>query len=306
MPAMLTHDRFAAARAFIAGHARPLDAALYRHRFEGGEAGAILAALVPFQNPDGGFGHGLEPDIATPASTAIATSVGLRTLRRAGVDAGHPMVAGAARWLESHVADGVWPIIGPEVDQAPHAPWWGWSNELADSWNGFRWNPTAEILADLYRFRAAVPALFLDAVEARMRRSIREADVIEGAYDLRCATILAETPEAPADLREALANLLVRSVRQHDPDDEHAPVLDLAPTPQSLLAPVLEGRIDHAAEVLIDGQQDDGGWSPFWDWAFVDEAAWARAKADWRGGLTRLALESLAGHGRIEGLAAAA
>lgn len=51
---------------------------------------------------------------------------------------------------------------------------------------------------------------------------------------------------------------------------------------------------------LIAAQADDGGWTPFWDWGFVDAKAWAKAKADWRGQLTREALEVLLAYGRVE------
>lgn len=300
MAARLSSDRFAAAQAFMHAQAEPLDLALWRQSFEGGSGQAALDALAPFQNPDGGFGHGLEPDLSTPASSAIATSVGLRHLRRAGAPADHPMVAATARWLTANVQDGVWPIIDAHVDDAPHAPWWAYDAELPDRWQGFRFNPTAEILAHLYDFRAGVPDLLIAAVEDRMRRSVAEFELITGAYDLRCATILAEAPGVPGDLLTRLKALLLRSIAAHDAADEHAPALDLAPRPDSLLAEPLKDRLEMAAVALVAGQTADGGWSPFWDWGFVDEAAWSQAKKAWRGGLTRLAVEALAAHGRVE------
>ncbi|MGA0600452.1 hypothetical protein ACO2Q3_07065 [Caulobacter sp. KR2-114] len=300
MPARLTSDRFAAAQAFMHAQADPLELALWRLSFEGGERQPVLDALAPFQNPDGGFGHGLEPDLSTPASSAIATSVGLRHLRRAGAPAAHPMVAGALRWLAANIEDGVWPIIDARVDDAPHAPWWAYDSDLAQRWQGFRFNPTAEILAHLYHFRDGAPADLIAAAEARMRRTVGEFALIDGAYDLRCAALLAEAPGVPQDLREALSALLLRSVVRHDAADEHAPALDLAPRPDSLLAGPLKDQLEPAAAALVDGQTADGGWSPFWDWGFVDEAAWAKAKKTWRGSLTRLAVEALAAHGRVD------
>jgi hypothetical protein len=300
MTARLSRDRFEAARAFIRSEARPLDQALWSLAFDGGTGEAVVAALAPFQNPDGGFGHGLEPDLATPASSAIATSVGLRHLRRVGAAADHPMVGAALGWLAANITDGVWPIIDAHVDDGPHAPWWGFDAALADRWLGFVFNPTAEILSALYGFADGAPAGLIEAAEARMRRTVAETTVITGAYDLRCAVILADTPAAPADLRAGLSDLLLRSVGGHDAQDEHAPALDLAPSPDSLLAGALADQIEPAAAALIAGQQEDGGWLPFWDWAFVDAAAWAKAKQAWRGTLTRLAAEALSAHGRVE------
>lgn len=303
MTAILSRESFRKGCAFVEGEGRALDAALLSHRLGGGGgAQAAKAALAAYQNPDGGFGHGLEPDLATPASSAIATSVGLRILNGLGAAAADPMVAAALGWLDRSFdrEAGVWPIITEAVDQAPHAPWWSWSKDLAENWNGFRFNPSAELLGYLYAWRDGVAPDLLAAAEASMRRTLAATPVIEGAYDLKCAARLAETAGLPDDLRQLLAALVVRSATDHDPDDEHLPVLELAPTPASLLAAPLAGRLGPAADALVAAQQDDGGWTVFWDWSFVDAEAWAKAKRDWRGAVTRDALETLSAWGRVE------
>jgi hypothetical protein len=213
------------------------------------------------------------------------------------------MAQAALGWLERNFDSdaGVWPTITAAVDEAPHAPWWEWSKDLADSWSGFRFNPSAELLAYLYVWRSHASAQLLEAAEARMRRTVAETPLIEGAYDLKCAVRLAEAPGVPDDLRQPLTALVIRSALAHDPDDPHGALLELAPTPASLLATPLADRLDAACAALIGAQQPDGGWAPFWDWSFVDEAAWSRAKRDWRGWLTREAIEALRAWGRVEG-----
>jgi hypothetical protein len=303
MTVLLSNSGFHKACAFVEGEGRALDAALLRYNLGTGAAEAVLTALAAYQNPDGGFGHGLEPDMASPASSALATSVGLRLLRSIDADGGQPMVAGALAWLEKTFDwnAGVWPIITAAVDEAPHAPWWAWSKDLAENWNGFRFNPSAELLGYLYAYRPSASAKLLSAAEARMRRTIADTDVIEGAYDLKCAARLAETPGVPDDLRQPLSELVIRSAVAHDPDDEHFPALELAPTPKSLLAAPLAERMAPAADALIAAQEEDGGWLFFWDWSFVDATAWAKAKRDWRGSLTRDTIEALRAWGRVEG-----
>ena len=301
MPATLSSDRFQAARGFVLDRGRPLDAAMLRLSLGEGGPDAVLEALAPFHNQDGGFGHGLEPDLRTPASTAIATSVGLRVLVRAAAPASHPMVRGAIGWAAANIdaGDGVWPIVGPEVDLAPHAPWWNYSDDLAANWNGFRFNPTAEILAHLYVWREAVPAGVLSAAEAGLARTLAEDQPIEGAYDLKCAVRLAERGGLPPALQDGLDALLRRSIAAHDAGDEHASPFDYAPTPRARLADTVSD-IEPAIVALIAAQQPDGGWPLFWDWAFVDAAAWAEAERDWRGQVTRDAIETLLAWGRLE------
>ncbi len=303
----LSSKAFAKARSFVAETARPLDQALLAWRMGEGAPAAVFSALVGYQNDDGGFGHGLEPDLATPASSAIATSVGLRLLAQIDAPARHPTVRAALAWLEQafDAEAGVWPIIPAEVDLAPHAPWWRWSKDLADNWNGFRFNPSAELLGYLYRWREVAAPQLVTAAEAAMREALAEVRIIEGAYDLMCAARLAQAPGAPADLRKTLVERVVRSELARDPGDEHGSSLDLAPTPSSPFAEPLAARIDPAIDALIAAQDADGGWPLFWDWSFVDEAAWAKARADWRGLITRGALETLMAWRRVEAVAAA-
>lgn len=298
----LSRSRFEAARSFVETSGRPLDAALLSQRLGDADDDAVLGALVAFQNADGGFGHGLEPDTTSPASTAIATSIGLRYLTRLATPARRPTVIAAIEWLDGALdrERGVWPIVGQDVELAPHAPWWSWSEELAESWNGFRFNPTAEILAHLYSFGELAPAAMLECVEAGLRRTLAEVDLLDGAYDLKCAIRLAESDGAPPDLAQSLTALLRRSIAAQDAADEHGSPFDAAPTPASPFADLVDGRIEPAITGLIAAQDEDGGWTPFWDWSFVDAKAWVKAKAEWRGHLTRENLEVLLAYGRVE------
>jgi hypothetical protein len=75
---------------------------------------------------------------------------------------------------------GVWPIIGPEVDAAPHAPWWNFGPDLAATWNGFRFNPTADLLGTLIDYAELVPPDLLRDLQARMLANVRATDTLAG------------------------------------------------------------------------------------------------------------------------------
>lgn len=87
------------ARHYLLHHARPLEAARYRYHFEDGKAEVVLAALTVFRNEDGGFGKALEPDLRTPASSVLATSVAFQVLEEVGASADHPLVQGGLAYL---------------------------------------------------------------------------------------------------------------------------------------------------------------------------------------------------------------
>lgn len=60
---------FEKTRMFVYRNSRPLDIARWQYHFEDGSKEAVLTALAPYQNEDGGFGHALEPDSWNPNST---------------------------------------------------------------------------------------------------------------------------------------------------------------------------------------------------------------------------------------------
>lgn len=285
---------------FVEASARPLDQARLYHRIGRGGAEAVVAALAAYQNPDGGFGHGLEPDLATPASSAIATSAAIQALCEAGADCDEPMVRKTLAWLEGAFdwERGVWPIIGPDVDLAPHAFWWAWSTDLAERWNGFRFNPSIELLGALYAWRPAASARLIERAEQALLADLDAGRAPTGAYDIKCALRLVRTEAAPAAVKARVEAALRETIAALDAGDEHAPALELAPAPDAPLADLMAGRIDAALEDLLATQDADGGWTPFWDWSAVDAAAWAAAKQAWRGVLARHALEALLAYGK--------
>jgi hypothetical protein len=302
MTTRLSRPALDRAREFVAAKGRLLDAVLMQVALGEGSAADVYAALSPYQNKDGGFGHGLEPDLRTPASTAIVTSVGLQILRRIRAPGEHPMVEGAIGYLLQTLDrdQGVWPIVGPAVDEAPHAPWWSHGPDLAAAWNGFRFNPTAELLGALIEHKRLVPADLLAELEAKTLAAIEATPRLDGAYDLMAAWRLAETPGLAAPLSAAVTRLLEASLAAVAPDDPHVNFLELAPPVSGSLAPLVAPRFAQAADAAIAGQQPEGNWVPFWDWSETSTAGWFAAEADWKSLLTRRTVEVLAAHDRID------
>src|SRR5258708_30771428 len=92
--------RIADAETFIWLSARLVDRQRYSVLFKNGSPGDVVAALQPYQNPDGGFGHALEPDGRGPDSQPLHTHSALLMLDEIGrFDA--PMVSHALDYLAS-------------------------------------------------------------------------------------------------------------------------------------------------------------------------------------------------------------
>ena len=143
---------FEKARAFIYRNARPLDLARWQYHFENGSSEAVLRALSFYQNEDGGFGHGIEPDFLNPNSTPIATWAATEIISEIGlVDRSHPIIQGILRYLESGADFDAerqqWLNTVPTNNDHPHAIWWECNGVGEPSYN-----PTAALAAFILRY----------------------------------------------------------------------------------------------------------------------------------------------------------
>jgi hypothetical protein len=260
----------AAAETFIWSTARLVDRHRYAMLFAGGSPELVLAALTGYRNPDGGFGHALEPDLRCPGSQPGATLQALEILHEAGM-LDSDMGSDARAWVGSIAGpDGGVPSALPGFEAYPHAPWWTpepgsmltfglaavlhaggvsgdeWLARATDwCWRAieFEQHPSAYWL----KFACA----FLDSVpdEDRARLALR---ALASSVD---PTAIA--PEGGAE-GEALRPL------------------DLSPRPGSRSRElVTEAHVGDHLDAVQDGQQDDGGWMFDWPgWSPAQTSAW--------------------------------
>ena len=303
---IMTRESFAAARAYIMSRGRPVDRVRFSYHFEDGDSAPVLQALAAYQNEDGGFGHGLEPDLRTSASSAIATSTGLAILREVKAAAGEPLVADAIRYLlySYDAARSVWPIVPPAVEEAPHAPWWTFADSEAN-FDGFVVNPRAALVGHLYHFSPSQEMLapVSRSLLAHME-TIPDDDM--NMHDLLALLELAEADNVPAGIRDSVVDKLRRAAGHAvaaDPAqwaEYSLRPLQVAPSPDSLLAAAVDrAAVDANLDYEIERQSADGSWDLAWFWDFVDAAAWARAERDWKGYHAVNILRTLAAYGRL-------
>ena len=307
----LSLESFNQARHFLKTQARPLDRALFEHRFEGAPTGTVLSELAPFQNPDGGFGQALEPDLRSPSSSALATGIGLRLLKELGCSSDHPMVHRAVGYLlttfdpQRHV----WRVAPDDVNEYPHAGWWhDEEGGLARTFDGFRVIPRAELVGLLHHYASLVPAAWLaDLTE----RTVADVETIEtlgtgGGDTLVYALSLAETQELPGPLQERLSARIRSVVPQavsRDPGEWGTyciTPLKVAPSPASIVADLLGDALQMHLDYQIDQQTPAGTWDPVWSWGDAYPLAWEEARREWRGHLTLETLTSLRAFGRLK------
>ena len=287
-------NRLAAARSFMAGHARVLDRRRFELLFEGGDAEPVLAALSAYRNPDGGYGHGLEPDLRAPESQPAAALHAFEVFAEMA-----PVTARGAvelcDWLDTvALPDDGLPFALPVEDASGCAPFWAQADPQA-----FSLQITAIVAANANRVAAHDPAVaahpWLVRATSRCLAAIDALETAPAAYEFAFAVRLLD---AAYDRDDAAPGLLAR-LGEHVPDDGRLPVtggrpdetlwpLDLAPEPDRPARTILDETVVATdLERLAGEQEEDGGWS-------VDFQSFSPAAAlEWRGYATVRALTIL-------------
>ncbi|MEV3936301.1 hypothetical protein AB0K52_10025 [Glycomyces sp. NPDC049804] len=287
----LSKDAFAAAERYLVLNARRIDRARFDNRFDGGPAGPVVHAVRSHQNPDGGFGHAIEPDLRGASSQPQGVEAAFWALDDVGAFE-EAIVLAACAWLEANsTEDGGVPWVLPSVLDDERGPWWQPQGERPPA----ALNPTAPIVGLLHHHSVKHP--WLEPATEFCWRAIAGLDEV-GAYDAMCVLRFLERvhdrDRAAAEFERLSPSL--RASAALDPDEPghtHSP-LDLAPTPESMARSLFsEAEIDRHLDHLVDTQGAEGGWAPnFMMWTPV-------VAHEWGGYLTRATLTTLQAYGRI-------
>ena len=81
---ILPKSDFLKARDFILINARMIERRLFEFHFANGDKKGVFHSVYAYRNPDGGFGHGMEPDTASPESQPLFSIMALETLDEVG------------------------------------------------------------------------------------------------------------------------------------------------------------------------------------------------------------------------------
>ncbi len=117
---------------------RPLDYAKWKYLNNDASKEDVIKELLKYQNGDGGFGHGIEPDFLNPNTSPIGTWQATTYLKDLDMTGEEPIVKDILRYLESgfDFNGRMWLNTVPTNNIFPHAIWW------TDQEDNYSWNPT--------------------------------------------------------------------------------------------------------------------------------------------------------------------
>lgn len=285
------------AKDFIRQNARPPELAEFRCHLENGPAQALAEALKPYQNPDGGFGHALEPDNWNPHSSPISTNDAIGRLFAAGaLDKAGDMCQAMVRYLTSGQGFDAekqrWLFAIDTNKDAPHAVWW---EKQGDGISG--WNPTVSLAAFLVCMGAPGPwrGLVSEAFRDLGQPGEKSGDGAK-CYMLAWNLLkhygigdVVDLGRAQGLIRELLAGTVCQDTAKYG--------VEYAPTPSWFFFedspfrfPGAEPLIQAELDLLGRQQLEDGGFDITWQWYTPFEEAFKQARDWWR---PRVTLEKL-------------
>jgi hypothetical protein len=278
------------ARTFLLNNGRLLERRLFEFHFKSGSAEAVLAALRPYQNADGGFGNALEPDKRTPSSQPIDQEIALRVMDDVGFN--DAIVQRVCDWLTTATTDeGGVPFTLPTVKDAPHAPWWGTDDPHPPA----NINPTASIAGLLHKHGGR--HTWLGRATDYCWRVIETTDIEEPHALVATLTFLQHAPDRVraerAFERVAASVMKIVALDLNAQGYLHRP-LEFAPRLDSIARKLFNDDVIATNLDFVQAQQQaDGGWPIAWPTVSVTN------EMEYRGVVTLGALRMLRAWGRV-------
>lgn len=290
----------------IMNNARLLEQKLFEYHFEDANGEAVIEVLSQYQNNDGGFGHGLEPDFKLVSSSAMATSIGLGILSHFdNLELAQEMIRKAIRYLEETYDSNRrgWYAVPKEVNNFPHAPWWTYSDDIKMTVIDISWgNPTAELIGYLSRYRKYLESLNIQFLLEHTVNFLNQKKTFESEHELYC--FIRMYNEMGLEYKKMMEKVITLGVRQLINLNE-TEWINYVPTPLKFIEEgavdyfqISESDINRNLDYYIRILENNKRIEPNWQWGMY-EAEWNVAKREWTGIITLEALIKLRMFNRI-------
>lgn len=247
----------------------------------------VIQELKKYQNPDGGFGHALEPDIFMPDSNVVSTIQAIDILFEIEDSVfKDELVKSIVEYFESAYKESLngWELVPPEVDKYPHAVWWNYTDEFDDNYS--YGNPNPQIIGFLYENSHYLNKLDIDFLIKKVIHYI-QTDFPNEARKHNLLSCLHFYNYMPVDIQNKLKPILQTAV---DKELESTNWEEYVLEPYEILLVASDFLEDH--QKLLNKNIDycinklnKGLIKPNWNW-YQYESDFEEAKKMWTGRLT--------------------
>lgn len=304
---ILSEAIFNKLNSYMNKEARQLEKSIFNYYFNNSSSDNILDSLEAFQNSDGGFGQGIEPDFKLIQSSSMATSIGLRYLSKIdNSDRSKNMIAKAIEYLEATFDSerNGWYSVTSDVNNYPHAPWWEFKDDINMTIIDYSWgNPTAELIGYLYKYKEYLHKLDINLPVNYAINNLNKRTEFSSEHEIICYIRMYNAVDEEFSIQ--IIDKIKLAISQLINMDQ-SEWTNYVPTPLKFIEidsknyfGIEDEFINQNLDYLIDRLEEDGKILPVWQWdKYLEE--WEFAKIEWIGILTLEALLSLLKFNRIE------
>ena len=295
----LSRDNYLKARDFILTNARMIERRLFEFYFANGDMNGVFHAVYAYRNPDGGFGHGLEPDTASPESQPLFSIMALETLDEVGYLTKEIIIKDFMPYFKNITTEkgGVPWMFRPKSDYPCEGHF-----KTVKEWAAL--STTAPLLGVLEKYDIEIPWMKKaeEFVWSEFER-IQNKHVFCYLCVPRWLTFLINT-RSKEKANKRIGNLkkwiLADGVICNDKSDDGWGLygkpnsLNYANSTESILYSMFSKEtIESDLQTLIEKQKEDGRWDT---WYGISEGT----KLEWAGIQTLWALKTLKNYNKIE------
>jgi len=268
---------------WIETHARPLDLAFYEYIHHKGFKSTVIKALEKYQNADGGFAHGIEPDNLNPNSSAIQTAFAIEYIKQINLEDNHPMIKNTVKYLlDTLPDDGLYPAVVASNEDYPHAIWWDY-HEGECIWG---YNPSVALWAFIYKHhkQLSIKKLLVRAFMSFVNQPTNDmhelksfVDAYEFLYDLRDEFLTFPIFE------KILKKQLIETASMYNGYEREykATPLTFCSHPKQHVFDILKPMIDIELKDLIKALEEYDIWPIYFNWQQYPKS-YEEAKIIWQ------------------------
>lgn len=302
---MITQKQLHQIEKWLFANARPLEIAKWNLIFHKCAKSDLIDEMLKFQNVDGGFGNGFEPDIYAPDSSSVPSSEAIFLAQDYALDLEADWAKRLLDWYENTAKDtpAIWEGVPESLDEYPHAPWWGYTPNSPDS--RFKPYPNAVVASALLSGTSS-QRLLGEKIAERCVKFIFEDESFDW-YDTRSlqrlfnALLKLESPLITPEVITSMNSRVLRSVCIN-PDEWSgfaAQPLDSIESPNSYWYNLLEKEVQINLDYWESILTTDGYWPLNFSWGMDTEAAQSATRS-WLGYTAVKRIKTLKAFDRIE------
>jgi hypothetical protein len=263
----------------------------------------IIDELLKYQNADGGFGHGLEPDASTPSSSVLASDIAIEVLNEVSSPEKNAIIKKLVQYLISQYNEECksFEFVSKDVEEYPCAIWWtGDTNENFDYFN-----PTPEVVGFLYKNRQYIEDFDIEALVDYVIEKII-SDFPKAKSDHSLFSVYKFYQSIDIERKNKIKKMIVEKTKELICTDKEE-WQNYAPQPYKLITskehPLYreyKNALEDNLQFLVESMDENGIWMPEWSWGQYEELFSKEICFQWMGFLTFQRLKVLLEFGFIK------